>query len=234
MTFFGTVKLGIKELLNKKKTVLCCINEKWENLPELMARVQETGFSVGTGVLPLLGLDISLDGNQDEKRIWDPVLRKLNGTIFKSRALNLPLSGKVAVVKTFCLSSIAYTARMVTLPTFYKDRISDYIVNFINSGGSRFSEEIIFKATKSNGLGIPRIEDFCRALLCKNLSRFLKNTEIWGHVFRAKFVEGQPDRCLTNNKISFSLKGSAEAMVDAEFEFLSKQGIESILSPCSN
>ena len=101
---------------------------------KLMARVQETGFSVGTGVLPLLGLDISLDGNQDEKRIWDPVLRKLNGTIFKSRALNLPLGGKVAVVKTFCLSSIAYTARMVTLPTFYRDKISDYITSFINSG----------------------------------------------------------------------------------------------------
>ena len=178
---------------------------------KLMARVQETGFSVGTGVLPLLGLDISLDGNQDEKRIWDPVLRRLNRTIFKSRALNLPLGGKVAVVKTSCLSSIAY-----------RDKISDYITSFINSGGGRLSEEIIFRGTKSNGLGIPRIEDFCRALLCKNLSRFLKNTEIWGHVFRAKFVERQPNRCLTNNKISFGLNGSAEAMVDEGVCFYEK------------
>ena len=84
------------------------------------------------------------------------MLKRLNGTIFKSRALDLPLSGKVAVVKTFCLNSIAYTARMVYLPISYSDRLSVYIVNFINSRGSRFSGETIFSAAKYNGLGIPR------------------------------------------------------------------------------
>ena len=128
-------------MLNKKKTVLCCLNENWDNLPELKSAVIETGFSIGTSSLPLLGLDIKLDGNQEDMAIWDPVLKKINGTIFKSRALNLPMSGKIAVIKTFCLSSIAYTARMVAIPETYCDRISSYIVNFINSGEARFSEE---------------------------------------------------------------------------------------------
>ena len=49
-------------MLNRKKKVLGCINQKWENLPGLKSKVQEKGCSLGAVVLPLLGLYISLEG----------------------------------------------------------------------------------------------------------------------------------------------------------------------------
>ena len=216
LTQFGEIS-GL--ILNKKKTVLCCLNENWDNLPELKSVAIETGFSIGTSTLPLLGLSLKLDGSQVDMDIWDPVLKKINATIFRSRALNLPTGGKLAVIKTFCLSSIAYTARMVSLPENYCARISSYFVNFINSGGERFSEESIFREKKFNGLGIPKVKDFCRALLCKNMSRFLHNNETWGHVLKAKFVDGQPDKSITRSPTSPSLRVTAEAMSNAGILF---------------
>ena len=98
---------------------------------------------------------------------------------------------------------------MVAIPKTYCDRISSFIVNSINSGGVRFSEESIFKEKKLNRLGIPKIQDFCMALLCKNMSRYL--------IMRCGAESLDPNslgaslkKSLTGQHMSASLKTSAK------------------------
>ena len=73
------------------------------------------------------------------------------------------------------------------------------ICSFLNEGGTRFTNETIFRAKKYLGLGIPNIKSFCNALYIKNLSRFTSNDEVWGKILKGKFLGGRPDRCLAKS-----------------------------------
>ena len=219
LTNFGKLS-GLK--LNKKKTVLCCLNEKWENLPLIKRNILETGFSLGASDLFILGHTIALDREQDLDALWNPVQRKINSTLFKANSLNLTLGGKLAVIKTFCLGAIAFTARVAPIPAPCCSKIAENLSNFINNGRVKFSEANIFSPISQNGLGIPDIKSFCSALLSKNLSRYLKTNKIWSGVLRAKFLNGQPDRCMTDSRISASLKVSADELSSAAVKFYSK------------
>ena len=159
---------------------------------------------------------------QDIVKLWNPVIQKINSINFKLSALNLPLSCRITALKTFCLSVMAFTARVAPIPDLVCNKITDSIMSIVNSCGVHFRKENTFTNNPQNGLGIPKIENFCSSLLARNMGRYLRTNEIWTMIMKGNFFEGLPDRSLKIDNCSSILKASAKVLCDLGIAFYNR------------
>ncbi len=147
--------------------VLCSeINMKWTN-----------------GPLPLLGIHICPNLEQLLEINYKDVLKKIHSSAEIWQKRQLPLYGKIVIIKTFLISQIIY--KVTVLPNPPTNKIND-IVNVImkflwNGKQPRIKKEVLYNSHDNGGIKLPHLPTQITAIMLGWVKRIMLayNNCVW-------------------------------------------------------
>ena len=111
-------------------------------------------------------------------------------------SLNLPLTAKIDVIKTFMLSQLCYLAPVIKPDYVLIDEIKSIFLKFLSPNRNVFPVSRVFLEHEKGGLGIPNPAEFIEILALKFSFRSYASVQPWAKLLKSFFYRKNP--CLAS------------------------------------
>jgi len=140
-------------------------------------------------VVPFKYLGLEVGGNPRRKKIWEPIINKLEDRLSTRRWRYLSLAGRICVIKSVLTAVPLYYLSLFRAPESVCMNITSIQRRFLWGWGkekkpiSWVSWKVICKSKEEGGLGLTDIREFNYALLAKWRWRWLRMRKGDGRIF---------------------------------------------------
>ncbi|XP_042499710.1 uncharacterized protein LOC122077876 [Macadamia integrifolia] len=159
------------------------------------AIVEELGISLCTFPTRYLGVEIFK--GRVKKDFVMPIMDKVKGRLAGWKGKMLSLAGRVELVKSVIMSMPAHSFAVYWWPSSLITTLERWMRNFVWSGEIDATKKIVVnwdqccKPKEEGGLGLRRLRDMNKAMLCKTAWRIKHENSLTSRFLRARFLNKQ-------------------------------------------
>jgi hypothetical protein len=187
---------GLK--INIEKTEIITLGEiKREDLPKQHRKYIKNQVKY-------LGAIITTDEKETTKLNMDEATKKIDQLINTWKNRKMPISGKIAIIKSLLIPQLTYYISIMTSPT--KEQIKEInkkLYNFINNGkNEKIKRNIIIGDYKDGGYKMIDLECFIKGIKLRWMERLLNTDGTW-KIYMERKIKSDT-RMLLNSNIKFT------------------------------
>jgi exonuclease III len=164
---------GLKVNINKTEIILMGATQE-SDIPKRYRRYikQEIKY---------LGSTLSTDNKTTTERNIEDAMKKINNLITTWNRRRMPISGKIAIVKSLLIPQITYHLSVLTSPEKKTVKeINQLLYKFINNGGKeKIKRTIMIAPYEEGGFKMTDLESFIKAIKIRWIERLIKIEGVW-------------------------------------------------------